>query len=101
MGHARSRARAEGEVMKPEKPVKPRRACVLQLELQADTPEEIEIALRDIGLRVLMGEITTGVSGGYSSGYIYSYEKRDGPSHDEYVQQLNSWVAELKGNQKL
>lgn len=75
----------------------PKRACRLHLDLQADTPEAMESALRNIGLRLLMGELTTGVSGGYNSGYQYVYEQRDGPSHDEYVAQLNAWLAARKG----
>jgi hypothetical protein len=70
----------------------PQRACVLRLNLQADTREAVIDALNNIGIRIACEQMTTGVSGGYDSGYDYEYTESAEPSHDEYVKKLNAWL---------
>jgi hypothetical protein len=72
----------------------PRRAVILELNLQADSREALLTALMNIERRIASGDLLTGVSGGPDSGYIYHYEERDHPTHEEYVQQLKDWVRE-------
>jgi hypothetical protein len=70
----------------------PKRAVTLDLSLQADSREALISALENIERRIAMGDMTRGCSGGYDSGYTYHYEERDGPTHDEYGQQLKDWL---------
>lgn len=71
----------------------PRRAVILDLSLQADSREALIDALNNILRRVAMGDMTRGCSGGYDNGYTYHYEEHEGPTHDEYAQQLKRWKA--------
>lgn len=70
----------------------PKRACRFVLDLQADNRQELADALYNIASRIERGEMTKGLSGGYSSGYIYELVENDGPTHDEFVQQLSSYL---------
>lgn len=76
----------------------PRRAVTFDLSLQADSREAAITALENIQRRIALGDMTRGCSGGYDSGYTYHYEERDGPTHDEYNQQLKSWIAASKSS---
>lgn len=70
----------------------PRRAVSLKLDLQADSPAALIRALENIAIQIERHELTTGCSGGYDSGYTYEYCEAAGPSHDEYVRQLQQWI---------
>lgn len=74
----------------------PVRACRLVLDIQADTPDEMAQALESIGQQIMRGELSTGVSGGVSSGYQYSYTQNDGPTHDEYIALNKAYVDQLR-----
>ncbi len=52
-------------------PEAPMRAVRLTLRLDADDTHELAVTLREIADRAERGELTIGVSGGVSSGYIY------------------------------
>lgn len=71
----------------------PQRAVTLKLDLQADTPAALIRALENIACQIERGELSTGCSGGYESGYTYEYHEANGPSHDEYVKQLQTYCA--------
>lgn len=73
---------------------KPHRAVILTVTIEADTRQAMIDALDGIGQQIARGELTTGVSGGYNNGYIYSYVENDGPSHDEYWDQLSIYLKE-------
>ena len=70
----------------------PKRACRFELDLQADTRDELASALFNLATRIERGELSTGVSGGYSSGCVYSLTESDRPTHAEYVEQLNAYL---------
>lgn len=71
----------------------PRRACRLVLTLEADTRADMVSALENIACQLYRGEMTKGVSGGYSSGHTYEYTEAEHPTHDEYVAQLNAYLG--------
>lgn len=71
----------------------PVRAVRLQLDLQGDTPADVVNALEELARRVYGGELSAhGVSGGYHSGYIYSYDAATTPTHDDYVAAITAWA---------
>lgn len=76
----------------------PKRACRLTLTLEADTRDEMASALENIAMQLDRGEMTRGVSGGYSSGYVYEYTEAEHPTHDEYVAALNAYLAEKRSH---
>ena len=71
----------------------PVRACRLVLDLQADTRADLVNALENIATMIDRRELTTGCSGGYSSGYTYDYAENERPTHAEYHQQLRAYMA--------
>jgi hypothetical protein len=75
----------------------PHRAVRLVLDLEADTREDLLSALRQIGIEIAMGQLTKGVSGGYSSGYSYEYTESASPTHDQYFEALNLYLKQNKG----
>jgi hypothetical protein len=70
----------------------PQRACRLLLNLQADSREELAGALYNMASRIERGEMSKGVSGGPSSGYIYELVEGEHPTHDDYFQQLTAYL---------
>lgn len=71
----------------------PERACRLQLDIQADTRDEMVRALEGIATAIDRGEMTTGCSGGVHSGWTYEYVERARPTHQEYHEQLKVYLA--------
>jgi hypothetical protein len=71
----------------------PHRAVRLDLSLEADNRAALIAALENIERLIAAGEMTRGCSGGYDSGYTYTYLERDRPTHDEYAAQLKDWLA--------
>lgn len=74
----------------------PRRAFVFTLELQADTRDDLISSLRHIEFMIAADKLTTGVSGGYNSGYTYKLDVDETITHDDYVAALNSYLAAKK-----
>jgi hypothetical protein len=74
---------------------KPERARVLTLELQADTDAELADALRNVASLIDRGRLTNGVSGGYSSGYIYDLRDGNCPDHDAFAQRLRRYLDRM------
>ena len=71
----------------------PHRACRLTLKMEADTPSELADALRQMARQVERDELTTGVSGGPSSGSIYEFTLDPAQTHDAYFAQVREWLA--------
>lgn len=74
----------------------PRRACRLILDLEADDRASIIGALENITTRIDRGEMSSGSSGGYSSGHIYTYTESDTPTHDEFVDALRRYLLDVE-----
>ena len=73
---------------------RPQRAHHLTLDLGADEKRELCAALRNIAMQIERGELTTGCSGGYGSGYTYAYKVDPEMTHDRYFELSNKWLAE-------
>lgn len=71
----------------------PERACRLQLDIQADTRDEMVQAIEYIATAIDRGEMSTGCSGGVHSGWTYEYVERAGPTYEEYHEQLKAYLA--------
>ena len=74
----------------------PQRACRLTMRLEADTPQDMASLLENFAWRIHAGELTTGVTGGPSSGGIYEFHCAEHPSHEEYFAQLRAYLQEKK-----
>jgi hypothetical protein len=78
-------------------PGAPKRAVQFRVEIQADDLDALARTLFNLQLRVDRGELSSySVSGGYDSGYEHWLTVSDGPTHDEYVRQLNAWLEARK-----
>ena len=74
----------------------PERAVRLTMKLTADDRQALANALYNIACQVERGEMTTGVSGGCDSGFIYELIENDHPTHDEYFIQLRAYLDAKK-----
>ncbi|NML34927.1 hypothetical protein [Paraburkholderia antibiotica] len=71
----------------------PRRAVQFTLDLQADSIEALSSALYNLSNQIAARDMSrVCISGGYDSGYTFRLEVSEGPTHDEYVKQLNAWI---------
>lgn len=72
----------------------PRRAVVLTAEIQADTRHDLASALFNLASQIEAGEVCgpTVVSGGFSSCYILHLSEGDEPTHDQFVEQLRTFL---------
>jgi len=77
----------------------PVRACRLELKLGADNRDEILVALRNIEYLISTGQMSSGVSGGCSSGYSYEYTEAEHPTPEEYREQLESYLRSRRGTE--
>lgn len=75
-----------------EEAAPPVRAFRLTLRLDADDLHELACALYAIAHHAERGELTTGVSGGYGSGYIYELLSDPAMTHDAYFQELDVYL---------
>lgn len=76
--------------------VAPTRAVRLTLKLDADDMQELAWALRNIADRAERGDMTTGCTGGPSSGYIYELLHDPTITHDSYHAALRAYLDGLK-----
>lgn len=74
----------------------PVRAVRLTLKLDADDLHELACALYAIAHHAERGELTTGCSGGPSSGYIYELLQDPTITHDSYHAALRAYLEDLK-----
>jgi len=70
----------------------PARAVRLTLRLDADDMRELSYALRTIADHAERGELTTGMSGGPCSGYIYELLQDPTMTHDNYHAALRAYL---------
>lgn len=77
----------------------PKRACLLELSLGADTQNDIINALNHLIFLIRTKSLTTGCSGGYGSGYTYTYSESEHPTHDEFVAELERYLAQERGEE--
>lgn len=75
---------------------KPERAHKLIMVVEADSARALASFLFNMSNQIDRGEITTGVSGGYDSGAIYSYKVNPDQTHDAYFQELETYLASLR-----
>lgn len=78
----------------------PCRAVRLTLQLDADTMMDLATALEQIAMRVERGEMTTGCSGGYTSGYSYELLQDPEQTHDGYFAKLRNHLRTKAPNEK-
>lgn len=78
----------------------PRRAFHLTLSLGADTKADLVGALESIALRVSRDELTIGVSGGVSSGYIYELLTDPSMTHQKYFADIAKHLSESSASAK-
>lgn len=72
----------------------PRRAYVFKVEIGADTRNDLIAVLRHLEFQISADKLSTGVSGGYSSGYTYSLDIDESITHDDFMAALNRWLEE-------
>ncbi len=70
----------------------PMRAYRLTLKLDADSLHELADALCGIADRAERGELTVGVSGAPSSGYLYELLHDPAQTHDNYHAQIRAYL---------
>ena len=78
----------------------PKRACRLVLDLEADTRDDLASAIYNLAIQLERGELTQGVSGGYSSGYIYELSENEHPKHSEWAAQLRAYIESRDNERK-
>lgn len=76
--------------------MKPTRAHRLTLALEADDLGELASQLINIAHRAERGELSSGVSGSPSSGYVYELLSNPEQTHDKYFAEVQDYLAELK-----
>jgi hypothetical protein len=74
---------------------KPRRRIELKLTIGADNWDALRGALKSIQTEVAIhGRLSTsGVSGGYDSGWVYECSERPEITHDSWAADLNNYLA--------
>jgi len=77
----------------------PVRAVRLTLRIEADTRNDLVSALMNFATQVDREEVTTGVSGGSNSGWVYELLVDPTQTHEAYFQQLDAYL-EGKNNAK-
>jgi len=84
----------------PSAEVVPVRAFRFTLRLDADSRDDLTQALENIATRIALDELTTGVSGGYGSGYSYELLNDPSQTHERYFADLNAWLAKARDAEK-
>jgi hypothetical protein len=75
----------------------PKRAVQFRIEIGADNMEALATALMNLSLLADRSQLSShSVSGGYDSGYEHWLTVSEGPTHEEYVRQLNDWLEARK-----
>lgn len=83
-------------LQRPVRPPAPMRAVRLTLKLDADDMRELSYALRTLADHAERGELTSGVSGGPCSGYIYELLQDPTQTHEGYHSALRAYLDGLK-----
>jgi len=77
----------------------PHRAFRLKLDVEADDLDSLIGYLRGFETELYCDKVTTGVSGGYSSGATYSLTVDPSITHDIYFERVDAWLASREGHQ--
>lgn len=64
------------------------RAHVLQIELGADTLDDLCQAMEDTVRRLKLGEMTKGCWGSPSNGAVYEYRNNPDMTHEKYFEEI-------------
>lgn len=78
---------------------KPERAYVLDLRVEADSLDDLIGYLRSFETELYMEQVSTGVSGGYSAGSIYSLKINEGVTHDSWWQEMQKYLPHLSSGE--
>lgn len=71
----------------------PKRAVQFRIEIGADSLDALASALINLSAMADRHQLSEhSVSGGYDSGYEHWLLVSEGPTHDEYVAQLNAYL---------
>ena len=73
---------------------KPERRHKLIAVVEADTVQDLADRLENMARDIARGELTQGVSGGGTSGAIYSYKVNPEQTHDAYFKQIEEHLRE-------
>lgn len=76
----------------------PHRAFRLTLQLDADDRSALASALVHLADRVDRSEISTGVSGGPDSGWIYELLHDPAMTHEAYFEEVRAYLAQKKAS---
>jgi hypothetical protein len=79
----------------------PQRACNLMLKVCADSPDEVIKALNAMAFEIGAGRATHGMSCGWGSAYSYVFTAQNGPTHDEYFEQAEKFLASRSQGQRV
>lgn len=82
------------------KPKTPRRRYQLELNVGADSKEDLIGFLRSFQTELYMDRISTGVTGGYSSGGHYKLSIDERITHDSWAEDNERYVEWLEENGK-
>lgn len=77
--------------------MRPKRAYQFTIEVGADSPQEMRWALNAIFDRIEHDINTKTVSGGPSSGWIITPDHTPDKTHDQYIEELEAWIAARDG----
>ncbi|MBI1383017.1 MAG: hypothetical protein GC161_18255 [Planctomycetaceae bacterium] len=82
-------------------PKLPRRRHVLSLKIQADSPEELSWALKELAIQALeRGFAANGASGGVSSCWSYEYSEDRTVTAESYRSTLISFLERLRAERE-
>lgn len=72
----------------------PKRRHVVNIEIGADTTDDILAALKNLQFQFHAYGINSGVSGGVNSNWSIEYRIDPDMDHDAYVKSINQWLEE-------
>ena len=80
-------------------PEPPKRRHVVNIEIGADTTDDILDALKNLQFQFHAYGINSGMSGGVNSNWIIDYRINPDMDHDTYVEDINQWLEENENKQ--
>lgn len=78
----------------------PMRQLRLTLILDADDRDSMSTALMNLSLQVDRNELTVGVSGSPSAGYMYELLQDTAQTHETYFEKVRQYLASLQDESK-
>lgn len=77
-------------------PPVPRRTYELDLKVGADSLDDLIRYLHSLQIELLRGMISSGVSGGYSAGAVYTLSVDESITHDSWAEANERYVEYLR-----